>query len=192
VGVLLSAALPASLAKADITLTSQDSNNANLICMGIHTKPQQEVKSEGGTLAMTWEDCSDSSYHGKVTAFDTSSITLGQDTTVTGSGSVDEAVTGGNYALALNAGIIKKTFNGDICTAQTFDLPLGSGKLTWKGLNCPLAAGPQDVAVGVLLSAALPASLAKADITLTSQDSNNANLICMGIHTKPEQAVVVV
>ena len=53
--------------------------------------------STGGTLKLTWSDCGDASTHAKVTGLTPDTITLGQMTTVSGTGTLDEAVTGGSF-----------------------------------------------------------------------------------------------
>merc|ERR1711937_687031 len=98
---------------------------------------------------------------GKVTGLSPTTLALGQETAVTGSGSVDEAVTGGKFSLEVKAGggIVHKTFNGNICEASTFNLPVGAGSITWDGLNCPVAAGKVSVGTKIKMAGALPASL---------------------------------
>jgi len=150
-----------------------------------------EPQVNGGTLTLTWKDCGDASTHGKVTGLDTTSITLGEDTTVTGSGTVDEAITGGDFTITAKAGPITQKYAGKVCEAKEFDLPLGLGKVTWKGLSCPAAAGDLSVAVGVKLASVIPASLATADIeTAATGSSADDKLLCMSLHaTKAAQAV---
>merc|ERR1712050_689874 len=89
-------------------------------------EPVKTVNEEfvtGGTLKLNWKDCGDSSTHGKVTGLTPDTLTLGQKTTTTGTGTIDEAVTGGSFNIKVNAGILKQTFTGDICAQKTFNLP---------------------------------------------------------------------
>jgi hypothetical protein len=141
---------------------------------------------EGGNLKLNWKDCGDSSTHGKISGFSPSSLTLGQKTTATGTGSVDEAISGGTFDIAVKAGIISKSFNGDLCAPKTFDLPLGVGSVSWDGLKCPVAAGATSVSADINLSGSLPSSLAKAAITIKGQSSSGDKLLCMEIDTVPE------
>jgi len=143
-----------------------------------------EPEVNGGTLNLTWEDCGDASTHGKIKGLDKSSITLGEDTAVTGSGTTDEAIAGGDFTITAKAGLIKQKYEGKVCEAKVFDLPLGLGKITWKGLSCPAAAGDIDVTVGVKLAAIIPASMAKADIQVSATGSSaDDKLLCMSLHT---------
>jgi len=107
------------------------------------------------------------------------------DTTVTGSGTTDEAVNGGDFAITAKAGLITQKYAGKVCEAKEFDLPLGLGKITWEGLACPVAAGDMSVTVGVKLASVIPASMAKADISITGTGSSaDDKLLCMNLHTE--------
>lgn len=110
-----------------------------------------ETFVEGGVLGLTWEDCGDASTKAKISGLTPTSLTLGQKTTVTGSGTITEGVSDGKIAVSLKASIISKTYSGDVCTGQTFTLPLGVGSIQYDGVKCPLAAGAVDVPVEVLL-----------------------------------------
>jgi cathepsin F len=143
---------------------------------------------QGGTLSLDWKDCGDASTKGKVSGLAPTSLTLGQKTRVTGSGSVAEDVSAGKIAISLKASIISKTYSGDVCTAQTFTLPLGVGSITYDGVKCPLAAGAVDVPVDILLSSALPSSLATAAITISATSTSGDKLLCMAITTAPQAA----
>jgi len=145
-----------------------------------------ETFVEGGTLGLTWKDCGDASTKAKISGLTPTSLTLGQKTTVTGSGSITEGVSDGKIAVSLKASIIKKTFSGDVCSATTFTLPLGVGSIRYDGVKCPLAAGSVSVPVEVLLSSALPSSLAHADITVSATSTSGDKLFCMGITTAPK------
>merc|ERR550537_2014024 len=61
--------------------------------------PFQEPMVEGGNLNLKWTDCGDSSYHAKVKALSPTVLPIGQKTTITGSGNVDEQVTGGAFTI---------------------------------------------------------------------------------------------
>jgi len=148
-----------------------------------------EAEVSGGSLALTWEDCGDATYHGTITGLDKSSITLGEDTTVTGSGKVDEAVEGGDFKITAKAGLITQNYEGKVCEAKEFDLPLGLGKVNWKGLSCPAAKGDLSVGVGLKLAAVIPAKLAKADVSVTATGKTaDDKLLCMNLHTSASTA----
>jgi len=140
---------------------------------------------QGGTLSLNWKDCGDASTKCKVSGLALTSLTFGHKTRVTGSGSVTEGVSAGKIAISMKASIISKTYSGDVCAAQTFTLPLGVGSITYDGLKCPVAAGAVSVPVDILLSSALPSSLAKADITISATSTSGDKLLCMAITTAP-------
>jgi len=143
---------------------------------------------QGGTLSLDWKDCGDASTKGKVTGLTPASLTLGQKTRATGVGSVTEDVSAGKIDISLKASIISKTYSGDVCSAQTFTLPLGVGSITYDGVKCPVAAGAVSVPVDILLSSALPSSLAKAAITISATSTSGDKLLCMAINTAPQAA----
>eukprot|EP00927_Polykrikos_kofoidii_P076919 TRINITY_DN73935_c0_g1_i1.p1 TRINITY_DN73935_c0_g1~~TRINITY_DN73935_c0_g1_i1.p1 ORF type:complete len:340 (+),score=63.08 TRINITY_DN73935_c0_g1_i1:78-1097(+) len=147
---------------------------------------------QGGILKLTWKDCGDASTHGKVTGLTPDTLTLGTKTAVTGSGTVVEAVTDGSFKISVKAGFISKEFDGDICKAQTFPLPLGSGSVTWDGMKCPLAVGAASVPTEIEMSSRLPVSLAKANIQISATDSAGGKLLCMEIDTAPQAEPIVV
>lgn len=152
-----------------------------------------EATVNGGTLALTWEDCGDASTHGKISGIDKDSIVLGEETTVTGTGTSDEDIAGGDFTITAKAGPITQKYEGKVCEAKEFDLPLGLGKVNWNGLACPAAAGEISVAVGVKLAAVIPASMAKADITVSATGSSaDDKLLCMSLHTQAQKQPVCV
>merc|ERR1712211_203969 len=112
----------------------------NLLCMNTHLTKQSELTTtvEGGAVAITWEDCGDSTTHGKVTDLQPLSFNIGEAVTLTGTGSLDEDVKGGNFKIHMEAaGLIKEDWTGDICEAKTFKLPLALGTVTWGGMTFP-------------------------------------------------------
>jgi hypothetical protein len=144
-----------------------------------------------GSLGLTWEDCGDSATHGKTTDVQPSSIVLGEETDIVGSGSIDKDVSGGTYDLHMTAGggLINKHFTGNNCEAKTFNLPLGIGQLGWGGLTCPQAAGGVELHFVTTLSASLPASLATSKIGLTAIDTTGDDLLCINLNLKKESEV---
>jgi hypothetical protein len=161
-----------------------------LVALAVLGSVAAESFVTGGTLKLNWKDCGDASTHGKVTGLVPDSLTLGQKTTATGSGTVDEAVTGGAFEIHMKAGIISKSWTGDMCSAKTFTLPLGAGTITWDGMKCPLAAGSTSVGTDITMSSALPSSLAKATIQITATATSGDKLLCLEIDTLPEMQVV--
>ena len=145
----------------------------------------------GGTLKLTWSDCG--GVHGKATSIQPAALTLGTPTNIIGKGAVDEAVSGGGFEISVKAGIIPLVdHKGDLCKADAISLPGGIGSIQWKGLPCPLAAGPIEVDMTVTLSANIPASLASTTIKLTGTGINGDSLLCVQLNTAPEAEEPVV
>jgi len=133
-------------------------------------------------LSLTWSDCG--AKHAKTTDVQPASLTLGQETAITGTGTVDEDITGGTYDMELKAGggLIDSHFTGNNCEAKSFNLPLGLGKLNWDGVACPMKAGTAKIGFHVTLASSLPAALATSDITLNAGDQNSESLLCVKLH----------
>merc|ERR1712228_979427 len=146
--------------------------------------------TNGGTLKLAYQDCG--AAHGKVTGLSPSTLTLGQKTTVTGSGSVDEAVTDGTFEMNIKASILSKTCTGNICQPSTCPLPAGVGSITWNGMKCPLAKGDVTVGTDVILSGALPPWAARATIGIKGKTSNGDDLLCMTLSTAPAEASAII
>jgi hypothetical protein len=144
------------------------------------------VAAAGGKLALTWEDCGDASTHGHTDTVEPSEIIIGEDTAITGTGSTDKQIESGSFTMKLTASIIKQTYTGLICEAKEFNMPLGLGTVSWGGMDCPVAVGPSTVSMGVHMSGALPASLAKADLTLTAIDQDGEQAVCVNTHLEKE------
>merc|ERR1712166_905922 len=133
-------------------------------------------------LTLTWSDCG--AKHAKTTDVSPASLTLGKETAITGTGTVDEEISGGTYDMELKAGggLIDSHFTGNSCEAKDFTLPLGLGKLSWDGVACPLATGPVSIGFHVTLSASLPPSLATSDIALRAKDQDTEPVLCVDLH----------
>merc|ERR1711871_1365732 len=204
VDVQLSKFIPAKLAKGTIQIQAAGASKENLICLEMDTSaatqelpqlavapvvqpnfglaPFQEPMVEGGNLNLKWTDCGDSSYHAKVKALSPTVLPIGQKTTITGSGNVDEQVTGGAFTITAKFGVTEH-YSDDVCSSKVIKLPLGVGTITWEGLKCPVAKGDVSVAVDVSLSRLIPAKLAKGTIEIQAAGASKENLICLDIDT---------
>merc|ERR1712178_97025 len=200
VDVQLSKFIPAKLAKGTIEIKAAGASKENLICLDMDTSaatqelpqlaiapvvqpnfglaPFQEPMVEGGNLNLKWTDCGDSSYHAKVTGVSPTTLSLGSKTTITGSGNVDEQVTGGAFTITAKFGITEH-YSGDACSSKVIKLPFGVGTITWEGLKCPVAKGTVGVKVDVQLSKFIPARLAKASMEIKAAGASKENLICL-------------
>lgn len=148
------------------------------------------VAAAGGKLALTWEDCGDATTHGKTDDLQPSEIVIGQDTQIVGTGSTDKAISSGSFTMQLSASMgIKETYEGNICEAKEFKMPLGIGTVSWAGMDCPVAVGPSTVKVGVHMASILPARLAKADLALTALDQDGEQAVCVNTHLVKESVL---
>jgi len=140
--------------------------------------------ASASTLGITFQDCGDSTTHGKISDLQPLSITSGVENSLTGTGSLDKSITGGAFDMHVTAGggLINKHYTGDVCESKTFSLPLGLGTMSWGGLACPQATGDVAVVLKVKLSSNLPASLATSDVALTATDQDSESAICANVH----------
>jgi len=194
VDIALSSTLPAALLKTKTITKATAKNGDELFCMEIDSSSASSKQAkndfvEGGTLKLGWNDCGDSTYHAKVSNLSPTALTIGQKTTVTGSGNVDEQVTGGQFAITAKFGPVTKNYNGEVCSPKTFHLPAMLGTITWDGITCPRAKGAVSVGVDVQLASLIPASLAKGTIEIKATGGSQENLICLDIDVSKQDQV---
>merc|ERR1719324_2322222 len=79
---------------------------------------------------------------------------------MTGTGNLDEDVTGATFDLEMKTAAGTVSCKGDASQSKTCNLPLGTGSLTFDALSFPIKAGTVAVKVDINLGANLPASLA--------------------------------
>jgi len=138
-------------------------------------------------LALSFQDCGDSSTDVVVTDVEPKSLPTGSTTLVSGSGSLKKDVTGGTYSMTMTGvgGIKLLDCNGDASQAQSCDVkaPLFGkvGSLAYQPVNFPIKAG--DITgipkVGVTLNAGLPAQLESTTTTLQVTGSDGDKVICV-------------
>merc|ERR1712029_483882 len=87
---------------------------------------------------------------------------------------------------------VLRTFTGKACEAKTFNLPLNIGTVSWGGLDCPVSPGTLTQKVGFTTSAVIPASLAKADISVSAVDQNGAKAACITAHLERQSSALTV
>jgi ZIP family zinc transporter len=138
--------------------------------------------STGGKLVVTeWKDCGDASTLAKVTNVSPREIGLGGNTegTFFATGESKEGVTGGTFRIEYSqAGI----FTGDICSPKTFDQFMGH--LIWRGVKCPVAAGPVTVSIGFEFHNVpeyMVGSLTE-DVKATATTDTGKQLFCVQVH----------
>merc|ERR1712178_126028 len=145
---------------------------------------------EGGSLKLDWKDCGDASTKTKITGFTPATLTLGQKTTMTGTGQLSEDVSGATFDLKMNGAIGTLLHcSGDASVSKTCSLPLGTGSLTFDAMKFPLAAGKVPVNVAINLAASLPSSLATTKTTCKATGSNGDDLFCIEIDSKPQSRI---
>merc|ERR1712144_193294 len=133
----------------------------------------------------TWNDCGDSSTHTKITGLSPSAITTGQTATMTGTGNLDEDVSGASFDLEMNTLAGKVSCKGDASQSKTCHLPLGVGSLTFNAMSFPIRKGSTSVSVDLALSALLPGALAHTETKVTATATNGDSLFCVEIKTAP-------
>merc|ERR1712137_1480029 len=201
VDISLAATLPSSLATTKTTCKATSSNGDDLFCIEIDSKSQTrmpakivELQEQAGLsqLSLAWSDCGAGATHAKITDFTPSSLTLGQKTTMTGTGQLDEAVTSATFDLLMHGAIGQLLkCDGDASQSKTCQLPLGVGSLTFDAMKFPLAAGRVPVNVGIELSATLPSSLAMTKTTCKASSSSGDDLFCIEIRSAPAMSILV-
>merc|ERR1711881_185668 len=116
------------------------------------------------------------------TGFSPTSITLGQKTTMTGTGDLSEAVDGATFDLTMTGAIGQLLHcSGDASVSKTCSLPLGTGSLTFEAMKFPIAAGKVPVNVDIDLSSSLPTALAKTKTITKATAKNSDKLFCIEI-----------
>merc|ERR1712070_1366769 len=136
----LSASLPPAVATSDIHLGANDQDGESVLCVDLHLAKQEQIAVVADSLSLSFKDCG--ADHAVTKDVQPTTLQLGADTAITGTGSLDKEVTGGTCDMELKAGggLIDSHFTGNNCEAKDFTLPLGIGTLKWDGIACPLAA----------------------------------------------------
>jgi cathepsin B len=143
-----------------------------------------------GSLGITWSDCGSSSTHAKATDVQPTSLPLGADTAIKGTGTLNKQVTAGTYDMEVKAGggLVDSHFKGNNCESKSFDLPLGLGTLSWDGLKCPQATGDVSIGFHTKLASALPPALATSTIALRAVDQDGEDLLCVDLNLKSQES----
>lgn len=137
-----------------------------------------------------WEDCGD--YAGgalaKITALDKDAIRLGINTPITGTGYVDQEITGGTFNILMqlpNIPILPLAleYTGDLCERKEIHIIAGKGigKLVWDGISCPMKPGNFSNTLEVNLAAYLPPGLVESNIVINAADQDGNQVICLNL-----------
>jgi len=143
----------------------------------------------GGSLSLSFTDCG--AKHAVTKDVSPTTLALGEDTAITGTGSLDKDVSGGTYDMELKAGggLIDSHFTGNNCEAKDFTLPLGLGTLSWDGIACPLKkADSVKIGFHTKLASSLPAALATSDIHLAANDQDGESVLCVDLHLAKQKS----
>merc|ERR1711920_470192 len=179
------------------TCKATSSSGDDLFCIEIKSAPADETTvskvdedAELTDLELSWSDCGAGATHAKITDFTPASLTLGQKTTMTGTGQLDEAVSQATFDLVMNGAIGQLLkCDGDAAQSKTCNLPLGTGSLTFDAMKFPLTAGSIPVNVDINLAATLPSSLATTKTTCKATASNGDDLFCIEIDSEAQSRI---
>merc|ERR1711959_516326 len=171
---------------------ANDQDGESVLCVDLHLAKQEELEVAADSLSLSFKDCG--AKHAVTKDVQPTTLALGQDTAITGTGKLNKDVSGGTYDMELKAGggLIDSHFTGNNCEAKSFDLPLGLGKLSWDGISCPLAAA-DSVSIGfhTQLSATLPPAVATSDIHLAANDQDGESVLCVDLHLAKQVSLQV-
>merc|ERR1711959_228334 len=120
----------------------------------------------------------------KIIGFTPSSITLGQKTTLIGTGDLSEDVSGASYDLTMTGAIGQLLHcTGDAAASKTCGLPMGVDTLTFDAMNFPIAPGKVSVRVDIFLRTILPGALLNTKTVAKATAKNGDQLFCLEIHS---------
>jgi len=145
---------------------------------------------EAKTIDITWKDCGTSATHAHVLKLttDPDPPVLGQLTKMTGSGTLDEQLTSGQYEVKVKVGPFTAVDHKDnVCGDTHFDmtvLGVKVGSIVVHGPKCPLAAGNLTLGIDMTLTDKVPAGVGSATVTMSGTDQNSAPLVCMTLDAK--------
>jgi len=153
--------------------------------------PDETAMVTGGDLALTFQDCGDSSTHAKVKDITPKSVPLGSTTTVTGSGTLDEDISDGQFQMTMSTAVgTLLSCSGDASQAKECDIKvLGAkvGSLTLHPVTFPIKKG--DISgvpkVDIQLPGSLPKFAQKTTTKLTVNTKAGDKVICVNIMTAP-------
>jgi len=139
-------------------------------------------------LDINWEDCGSNGFWpalGKIEGFKPSRLQLGQKTTLKAWGSLSQPVQGGTVQRVIKAGFLRRSSESNLCEPDTGNLPLGAGTMTWRGMNCPIAAGSIDVLADLELAAYLPRAMLRSTVTITATSTAGVPIVCVKLQMAP-------
>lgn len=140
--------------------------------------------ASAGSVTLQWADCGDADTHVVITDISPTKLALPGQTTITGSGLLDEDSSSGQFKFdAKVAGVSVLKDGGSLCDDKDITLPLNAGSIKFHGISCPVSAGEVSVTLDVNL---LDSSLASNDlvtIDLSALSDTGEKLLCASLQT---------
>jgi len=139
----------------------------------------------GGSLSLSYKDCGDSSFHSRITGLSPTVASIGRRTTITGHGDLDEDISDATFDMqvAFSSGVPLLDCSGDAKASKKCGFPLGTGSLTFAGVDFPFKAGPQEINLDLYLSRFLPAGFIKTMTKVTATTSGGEQIFCIKVFT---------
>lgn len=136
------------------------------------------------SLAVSWSDCSDDSYHVKISDVQPSVMPMVGVQTITGSGLLDKDITDDvNFDLVMEAQF--EDCKGDASVGGQCNFPMDMGSIALRPLTIPAKAGEVPIAVDLKISRLLPASLMETTTIVTGKGKESGNQVfCLNVYTK--------
>jgi len=138
--------------------------------------------SAGGSIPLTWADCSDETFKTKIHDLTPASIQIGSTTTITGTGTLLEDIAEdvqfeGTLSLSLD------DCTGDAQVGKSCNFPLDTGSIAFSGIDFPIKAGEVPIEVDLKISKLLPAEALKSVAEIRATSASKGALFCLNVHT---------
>merc|ERR1719272_1719649 len=106
---------------------------------------------------------------------------------MTGTGDLDEDITGATFDMETKYALGTLSCAGPADTSKVCKLPMGAGAITFDAMTFPIKKGTVSVSVDMDLSSHVPGSFMKTTTKATGKTSTGDNLFCMEISTAPAE-----
>lgn len=141
---------------------------------------QKEVTANAADIKISWKDCGG---RATITSLVPSTVSLGVDTKIIGSGTNNVQVDSGTFRAQVKAygWLPIADITGPLGPAKKIVLPLGVGSITVDAIPLPIKVGPTSISFGVDLSAHIPAELISSTAHVTATSSPGEEVLCVDI-----------
>merc|ERR1712139_135227 len=122
-------------------------------------------------------------------------LPLGENVKITGSGTIPDEVTGGEFTANIKSsigGIQIVNCKGPIGPVTKCNLLFGAGSVTLDAIATPVEPGKRSISLDVELNSHVPSYLLSTKIEVRATDQNGKAIVCMDLATKPKDEAVVV